>query len=72
MAKRFFIIIVDYHRLMYWMQENGVDPATLRKELNLEKDTFARMRRAEDSDQQVLEAICRRLGCSIDDIRYTP
>lgn len=53
---------------MFWMGENGVDPAALRNELNLKQDTFAKMRRAEDSDEQVVEAICRRLGCRIDDV----
>lgn len=63
-------MIVDYHRLMYWMEENAVDPATLKREMGLEKDTFAKMRRAEDSDEAVVAKICQRLGCSMEDIRY--
>ena len=63
-------MIVDYPKLAYWMSENLLDPAHLKKELNLEKDTFSKMRHAEEVDEQVVELICKRLGCSIDDVRY--
>lgn len=63
-------MIVDYHRLMYWMQENAMDPAALKRELDLENDTFGKMRKGQDSDEAVVAKICQRLGCSMEDIRY--
>lgn len=63
-------MIVDYNKLVYWLSETGMDPAKLKKELELPGYTFKKMKTGQETDMAIVQLICNRLGCTPDDLRY--
>ena len=63
-------MIVDYNKLVYWLSETGMDPAKLKKELELPGDAFKKMKTGQETDMAIVQLICNRLGCTPDDLRY--
>ena len=59
---------MSYKKLWILLIEREIDPATLRKDLNIATGTITKLRRNEEVALSILLRICEYLDCNIGDI----
>lgn len=59
---------ISYKKLWILLIEKEINPATLRKDLNIATGTMTKLRKNEEVALSVLLRICKYLNCDIGDV----